>query len=142
MSGQRVATFASIADGLSNTLLNSEVIVGTGKGGQYNASYDLRGFSWWGSAASFTSWLTPNSTLPDVTEDPAYCVYPYQMNPPCTAPTTTLPAFNGARSRHSGGVNATMGDGSVRFIKNSISMNVWRSLSTTKGGEVVSSDAY
>ncbi|WP_406693709.1 DUF1559 domain-containing protein [Singulisphaera sp. Ch08] len=142
MGGQRVATFASISDGLSNTLLCSEVVVGTGTGGQYNSSYDLRGFSWWGSAASFTAWVAPNSTQPDVTENQAYCVYPYQMNPPCTAPTATLPQYNGARSRHSGGVNTTMGDGSVRFIKNSISLNVWRSLSTTRGAEIVSSDAY
>jgi prepilin-type N-terminal cleavage/methylation domain-containing protein/prepilin-type processing-associated H-X9-DG protein len=142
MGGQKVVGFSGIPDGLSNTLLVSECIVGTGKGGQYNASWDLRGFSWWGSAASFTAWLQPNATQPDVLEDQSYCVYPYQLNPPCTAPTATLPRLNAARSRHSGGVNAAMGDGSVRFIKNSISLPVWRSLSTTKGGEVVSADAY
>jgi len=142
MGGQRVVGFSSVSDGLSNTLLASELVVGTGKGGLYSAPYDLRGFSWWGSGASFTAWIAPNSTQPDVTESKDYCVYPYQMNPPCTEPTSTLPLFNGARSRHSGGVNVTMGDGSVRFIKNSISLNIWRALSTTKGGEVISSDTY
>ena len=142
MSGQRVATFASVSDGLSNTLLVSEVIVGTGKGGQYSAPYDLRGFSWWGAGTSFTAWLAPNSSQPDVTEDPSYCVYPYAQNPPCTAPTAALPMNNGARSRHSGGVNTAMGDGSVRFVKNSISLNIWRALSSTKGGEIVSADAF
>jgi hypothetical protein len=34
------------------------------------------------------------------------------------------------------------GDGSVKFIKNSINIATWRALSTTKGGEIVSSDAY
>ena len=48
----------------------------------------------------------------------------------------------GARSRHPGGVNVAMCDGSVKFMKNSISLNVWRALSTTQGGEVISSDAY
>ncbi len=142
MSGRGVVAFSGITDGLSNTLLVSELVVGIGSGGQYNAPFDLRGFSWWGSGACFTTWIAPNSSQPDVTEDPSYCVYPHSSNPPCTAPTSTLPRFNGARSRHSGGVNAAMADGSVRFVKNSVSLNVWRSLSTTRGGEIVSSDAY
>jgi hypothetical protein len=33
-------------------------------------------------------------------------------------------------------------DGHVQFIKNSIAISTWRSLSTTQGGEVLSSDAY
>ncbi len=61
-----------------------------GERGKYNAANDLRGFSWWGSAASFTTWVAPNSSQPDVTENSAYCVYPYQMNPPCTEPTSAL----------------------------------------------------
>jgi len=142
MNKQSVTTFANINDGLSNTLMASEVIVGTGSGGQYSASNDLRGFSWWSSAASFTAWQPPNSTLPDVTENKIYCVYPYQGNPPCTEPTTTLPKLNTARSRHSGGVNALMCDGSVKFIKDSINILTYRAISTTRGGEVVSSDAY
>jgi prepilin-type processing-associated H-X9-DG protein len=45
-------------------------------------------------------------------------------------------------SYHPGGVNLLMGDGSVRFIKDSIALNVWRGLSTRNGGEVLSGDAY
>jgi prepilin-type N-terminal cleavage/methylation domain-containing protein/prepilin-type processing-associated H-X9-DG protein len=45
-------------------------------------------------------------------------------------------------SYHSGGVNLAMGDGSVRFIKDSIALNVWRSLSTRNGGEVISGSDY
>ena len=41
-----------------------------------------------------------------------------------------------------GGVNAVMGDGHVRFIKNSIAITTWRALASMKGGEVLSSDAY
>jgi prepilin-type processing-associated H-X9-DG protein len=47
-----------------------------------------------------------------------------------------------ARSFHAGGVNTLLGDGSVRFVKNSINGNVWRALGTLNGGEVVSADAW
>jgi prepilin-type N-terminal cleavage/methylation domain-containing protein/prepilin-type processing-associated H-X9-DG protein len=47
-----------------------------------------------------------------------------------------------ARSYHPGGVNALLGDGSVRFIKSSINGGTWRALGTVAGGEVISSDAF
>jgi prepilin-type N-terminal cleavage/methylation domain-containing protein/prepilin-type processing-associated H-X9-DG protein len=52
----------------------------------------------------------------------------------------TFGAFT-SRSFHSGGVNSLFGDGSVKFIKTSISGAVWRSLGSVAGGEVVSSDS-
>jgi prepilin-type processing-associated H-X9-DG protein len=47
-----------------------------------------------------------------------------------------------ASSLHSGGVNTLMSDGSVRFVKDSIAMNVWMSIGTRANGEVVPSDSY
>ena len=47
-----------------------------------------------------------------------------------------------ARSYHPGGVNALLGDGSVRFVKSTIDGNTWRALGTIAGGEVISSDSY
>jgi prepilin-type N-terminal cleavage/methylation domain-containing protein/prepilin-type processing-associated H-X9-DG protein len=47
-----------------------------------------------------------------------------------------------ASSAHPGGVNVAMGDGSVRFIKNSIDRMTWWKLGTRGGGEIVSSDAF
>ncbi len=47
-----------------------------------------------------------------------------------------------ANSRHAGGVNVCMTDGSVKFIKSSISIATWRALGTRNGGEVISSDSY
>ncbi len=50
--------------------------------------------------------------------------------------------FVSASSVHPGGVNVTMGDGSVRFIKNSIERFTWWKLGARAGGEVVSADAF
>jgi prepilin-type N-terminal cleavage/methylation domain-containing protein/prepilin-type processing-associated H-X9-DG protein len=47
-----------------------------------------------------------------------------------------------ARSYHPGGVNVLLGDGSVRFVKNSIAWSTWRALGTIASGEVISSDSY
>ncbi|MCF0234201.1 MAG: DUF1559 domain-containing protein [Thermoguttaceae bacterium] len=43
-----------------------------------------------------------------------------------------------ARSYHSGGVNAAMIDGSVRFVSDTVDLKVWRAWSTTRGSETVS----
>lgn len=42
-----------------------------------------------------------------------------------------------ARSWHPGGVNAAMGDGSIRFVRESIDRGVWRGLGSRNGGELV-----
>jgi prepilin-type processing-associated H-X9-DG protein len=82
---------------------------------------------------------------------------------------TRVDPFFAASSLHPGGVNCLMGDGSVRFIKDSIStwpydpssgspqgattdaqgawtqlppQGVWQSLATRSGGEVIPADAY
>ncbi len=47
-----------------------------------------------------------------------------------------------ASSYHPGGVNALFADGSVHFVKNSISAVTWTGLGTIAGGEVISSDQY
>jgi prepilin-type processing-associated H-X9-DG protein len=47
-----------------------------------------------------------------------------------------------ASSNHSGGVNVLLGDGSVKFIKDSVSKDTWWAIGTRASGEVVSSDSY
>jgi prepilin-type N-terminal cleavage/methylation domain-containing protein/prepilin-type processing-associated H-X9-DG protein len=47
-----------------------------------------------------------------------------------------------ANSQHPGGANVLLGDGSVRFVKSSISIQTWWALGTRIGGEVVSADSY
>jgi prepilin-type N-terminal cleavage/methylation domain-containing protein/prepilin-type processing-associated H-X9-DG protein len=51
-------------------------------------------------------------------------------------------AIIGPSSNHSGGVNVAMIDGSVRFIKNSISQGTWWALGTHAGGEVIDASGY
>ncbi|HXG11657.1 MAG TPA: DUF1559 domain-containing protein [Gemmataceae bacterium] len=123
---------ADIPDGTSTTLLMAEVRQGQ--------QQDLRGFTWWGPAAGFTTQMAPNSPLEDVLAG-GNCRPPQDGfdNPPCTDQQTTLrPNQMAARSRHPGGVNVAMCDGSVHFITNGIKLDTWRALSTSRGGEVVS----
>jgi prepilin-type N-terminal cleavage/methylation domain-containing protein/prepilin-type processing-associated H-X9-DG protein len=47
-----------------------------------------------------------------------------------------------ATSNHPGGVNVAFGDGSVRFIKDSIDLQTWWGLATRNGREIISADAY
>ncbi|WP_435021213.1 DUF1559 domain-containing protein [Tundrisphaera sp. TA3] len=131
----RVTRLADITDGLSNTMMNSEVVVGKGA--------DLRGVTWWTDAATFTTHLAPNSPLPDQMYSASACAYPANANTPCLANTVAnAPTMTGARSRHPGGVNSVFCDGSVKFMKNTINLNTWRALSSTQGGEIISADAY
>jgi prepilin-type N-terminal cleavage/methylation domain-containing protein/prepilin-type processing-associated H-X9-DG protein len=148
-----VVSFAGITDGTSTTLMASEVIQGAGSTndpppGPWD---DLRGFIVWADASGFETFIGPNSTSPDVIYARKHCIYPYAQNPPCTfiGSTGPVPAATalpdelyGSRSRHPGGVNSLFCDGSVHFVKNTISLAIWRQLSTTQGGEVISSNAY
>jgi prepilin-type N-terminal cleavage/methylation domain-containing protein/prepilin-type processing-associated H-X9-DG protein len=45
-------------------------------------------------------------------------------------------------SRHTGGVNLLLGDGSVKYVKDAIDITTWRALGTIRGNEVISADAY
>ncbi|MGO9464400.1 MAG: H-X9-DG-CTERM domain-containing protein [Isosphaeraceae bacterium] len=68
-------------------------------------------------------YYTPNSTTYDCLRGPDF-------------------GWRTARSRHPGGVNAVFVDGSVHFVKNTVSLATYRALATIAGGEVISSDAY
>jgi len=50
--------------------------------------------------------------------------------------------FDNASSNHPGGANYNFADGSVKFLKSSISRTVYWSLGTRAYGEVISADAY
>jgi len=138
-AGNVSKTVANIVDGTSNTLLMAEVVVTSDTSD--DKTLDIRGdfFNDDQCCAVFMAYTAPNSKTPD---NLGYCNYPFSTNPPCLTVNTKTPTFSAARSYHSGGVNALLADGSVRFFKNSINLQSWRSLSTTMGGEVVSSDSF
>ena len=75
----------------------------------------------------------PKTTFPDVSDMKAW-----------SKNASAFKEFGqwGFRSKHPGGANFALGDGSVKFLKDSMAPNVYQALSTRAGKEVVSSDAY
>jgi prepilin-type processing-associated H-X9-DG protein len=72
-----------------------------------------------------------------------------KLGMPCNCSTGTTVGKGGlnnvggqARSLHPGGVNVGLGDGSVRFIKNTIANYVWYELLVSIDGGVISADSY
>jgi prepilin-type N-terminal cleavage/methylation domain-containing protein/prepilin-type processing-associated H-X9-DG protein len=121
--------FKQISDGLSNTLLASELVQG-----QQN---DLRGrIVGFADGGAFTAWNTPNSSLPDNMLGGLVCTSPDKdpLGEPCI--TISNPSYLGSRSRHSGGVNSVLADGSVHFYTDEIALQTWRALSTTAGDDL------
>ena len=149
---------AECTDGLSNT-----ISIGEDAGrdatfvSQYPESYwggntvapirNVPGFSS-GAGRRFWRWAEPHSSLGvsgvvNNKSRPAHEASPYQTSPG-TLGTAGNKAGNNQSlfSFHPGGINAVYGDGSVRFLKDSVNPVTLRSLITLKGGEVLSSDSY
>jgi prepilin-type N-terminal cleavage/methylation domain-containing protein/prepilin-type processing-associated H-X9-DG protein len=137
----------SLTDGSSNTVFCAEVLQGE--------TYDIRGLMWSSipGGCSFYSRMPPNNPqdwyqtgiFGDYLNNKYFCVSEPGMDLPCTndsGSNVDQSAYAGARSRHPGGINTLLGDGSVRFIKNSISMPIWLGVNTIGSGEVISADAW
>src|SRR5207253_9483117 len=88
--------------------------------------YNRRGFMWASGEArcvSYNHYYTPNSKKFDcIANDPTM--------------TYISVGYRAARSRHPGGVNVLLADGSVRFVRDSIPAPMWLALGTRAGGEV------
>ena len=65
---------------------------------------------------------------------------PSGNNPPCLTVSAMVPEMFFSRSRHPGGVEAALCDGSARFVADTIDIRVWRALSTMRGDEPISDD--
>ena len=138
----RPSNLSEFRDGAGNTLLIGETIIGQNRsGGDPTHGADHRGdiYNDDHNCSMFMTYSPPNSAVPDQMTDVRYCGSGLGNNPPCN---DARPAFNASRSRHAGGVNTLLGDGSVHFIKNSINLNIWRSMGSPRGGEIVGSDAF
>jgi prepilin-type processing-associated H-X9-DG protein len=164
--------FSAFTDGLSNTVVAAEVKayqpnLGNCSGGlaninnpaavpppsadhyavapEYNAGCTLSttGHTEWVDGAvhetGFTTAWPPNRRIVRSGGDPAQ-----DLDLIGTRESRGGPTFAAVTSRsyHAGGVNALFGDGSVRFIKDTINGGTWRALGSIRGGEVISGDAY
>jgi prepilin-type N-terminal cleavage/methylation domain-containing protein/prepilin-type processing-associated H-X9-DG protein len=153
----------SITDGTSNTIF-------MGEASRYKNDPETV-FQWWSRVGWWGASNSPNTSRPTILFSTVPMINaPYQLNdvanfPPQISVTgdvnswafVTTPDYRqygqfGFRSFHPGGANFLMGDGSVRFLKQTIDMGspvfanknigVYRKLSTIAGGEVIGSDAY
>ena len=125
-------TMGEATDGLSNTLYMSEVRIGQ-QTGAVNGTYDLRGdiFNDDDPGPAFYTITGPNSSTPDR-------IWCFETNTaPCINVGDGEDVYQAARSRHTGGVNVAMGDGSVHFVSDTIALNIWQAAGTTRGGESV-----
>jgi prepilin-type N-terminal cleavage/methylation domain-containing protein/prepilin-type processing-associated H-X9-DG protein len=116
----RQTAFAEITDGLSNTLLASEVVDGGENDQRGDVLIPLPG------CVGFVTYLDINSRFPDQ-------LYACTALPPCQVVANWN--YAAARSRHPGGVNAARCDGSVSFVSDGIQSGVWRSLGSINGGD-------
>jgi prepilin-type N-terminal cleavage/methylation domain-containing protein/prepilin-type processing-associated H-X9-DG protein len=130
--------FGEITDGLSNTLMISECITILTTGDNWGGP--LSDFTTSLGGQAFEGWHTPNST--DYDEEARVIPPKSSWNgiPDIQYATDTLLQSFAARSKHQGGVNAALCDGSVRFFANSINLDTWRALSTAYGSEAINGD--
>jgi prepilin-type N-terminal cleavage/methylation domain-containing protein/prepilin-type processing-associated H-X9-DG protein len=119
-----------IADGTSNTLMASEIRLSPDVNG-----HDTRG-RYYNNAGQggilFSTLYVPNQVAaPDII---SYC----QSIPkaPCTSSTVGLVIT--ARSYHTGGVNACLADGSVKFVSDSVNPTTWLYAGGRADGQVLS----
>ncbi|MDR1478594.1 MAG: DUF1559 domain-containing protein [Planctomycetaceae bacterium] len=120
----------SITDGLSNTMFWSEL-----KQAPDNAN-DLRGTPLDTNCSFYTTEAGPNTS----TADSCYCTYNKPEMPSTgTAVTNGTQVRVSARSYHTNGVNTAFGDGSVRLVNNSTSLNVWQAIGSASGDEPITS---
>jgi prepilin-type processing-associated H-X9-DG protein len=141
------ARLGQITDGTSNTLALMEIIQAPHGPAGASASPDNRGRIWNDDAGSgvVSTILTPNSTAPDILPNGVggasgpLCHNSPELGLPCSAGGATKNQSHiTSRSRHPGGVQVAMCDGSVQFIDDAIELLVWRALSTQDNSDTAS----
>lgn len=127
---------SDIQDGTSKTIVLSELIAPAASA-DTGSGADVRAFWSDSFGASYSHMFTPNSSLGDSCM--SNCHNDPQNGTPAQPFVGTYWGYwaNGARSRHTGGVNACLADGSVRFFADEISLDVWQAMASINGGEIV-----
>jgi prepilin-type processing-associated H-X9-DG protein len=171
IGGESTVTLASVTDGTSNTAIWSEWVKGMYHvatpglhqvyvvpqnhgsayplavlsascqasvtyytdivGGSTTAAWDQKGDDWMhnncAQGGCYSHINTPNKkacNFNDETSDHTYY------------------SIVGTSSNHPGGVNVGFLDGSIHFVKDTVSQQAWWAIATKAGGEVISSDSY
>ncbi|MHC5539142.1 DUF1559 family PulG-like putative transporter [Singulisphaera rosea] len=169
IQAEATVTISSFVDGTSNTVVFSEWLKGDGLdpavskdglGQVYTsgASGDVRADAFAGTVTNDRSqaqacdqgtkhnwtwkgdwWISGQSATYSHTQTPnrKSCYYANVGQPNSSAINNIA-----ASSSHPGGVNTAFADGSVKFIKSTVSYTTWQALATPSGGEVISADSY
>ena len=122
----RGAKIRDITDGTSCTLAMSEYLTGLPE--------DFRGYCYTNRAGCkllYTS-RTPNTSAPDILLNyPSFCGDPARNRPEMNLPCVGMDGASNvaaSRSRHPGGVQGLLADGSVHFFQDDIDAALWQSM--------------
>jgi prepilin-type N-terminal cleavage/methylation domain-containing protein/prepilin-type processing-associated H-X9-DG protein len=139
--------FGDITDGLSNTIHITE---SAGKPSLYRAGRLVSSPPGFTSGVQGGGWSRPASEIPsfagssaDGTTFPGTCAVNCtngQQVATYPDPYYGVDGTGAVYGFHTGGVNALLGDGSVRFVRSSITVQTFAALVTRDGGEVIQGD--
>ena len=134
-------TYAAVTDGLSNTVFAGEKTPYLADATWVGVIPGYRHFAYNAFASAGTGGVGVNydyaSAILAVHSGPSLYEDPQVIHPP----NSPLGHTDEMYSLHPGGANVLMGDGSARFIKQSINLLTWQALSSRAGGEVISADS-
>ncbi|TWU35744.1 hypothetical protein Q31b_51790 [Novipirellula aureliae] len=131
--------FRDILDGTSNTVVFAETLLGNGTVATTKPAQEHDAVAWVGHGTA------TNPDVESLTNGPVWGWYGYRgyawisgkaysttfstytpPNPDYADVTQLAYGWFSSRSHHSGGVNVTLGDGSVRFVTESVDLELWR----------------
>ncbi len=132
--------YSDVIDGLSNTVVAGEKAPYLADASWVGTIPGYRHFAYNAFASSGTGGIGVNYDYPGailaVHSGPSLYESPVVIHPPNSPIGHTDEMY----SLHPGGANVLLGDGSVRFIKQSINLLTWQGLSSRAVGEVLNAD--
>jgi len=138
---------ASITDGTSNTIFFTETYA-MANGSQITPQYNGDATLWWWDYNSFETPTASNGDCGGLNYFGTAYTPLIKPTLPFCATNTTPWTWGGkvstcmcrATSPHTGGINAGLGDGSVRFVSSGVSGATWFAACTPASGETLGSD--
>jgi len=133
-------TFAETTDGLSNTICFAEI---AGRQRAYYMGRPNAGSSLGDGGLTLNCALADYNTARQIHGYSAAAAAPLPSGvsePPAGCSSINVSNVNGLYAFHTGGVNILLGDGSVRFLRDSTSPGVLAAMITRNGGEVLQSN--